>query len=274
METTHRRSPRSPVAHAFTLIELLVVIAIIAILAAMILPALGRAKLKAQGAQCMNNHHQLALAWKMYSDDNMELLPTCLNWYGTAGYETLNTPTAAPNWDLNTIKTSPLFAYSKSVSIYKCPADPSTGIDPSGARVPRPRSMSMSCWAGGQVWVSAGSAGFVAYHKMGDFLRPGPSSTFVFLDERCDSINDGDFAVDMTGYPDNPAIWYIVDTPASYHGNANGFSFVDGHSELHRWRDPRTMPPLHLDADMAYGLTVPNDMDAFWMMDHSTRKAQ
>ena len=103
---------------------------------------------------------------------------------------------------------------------------------------------------------------------------PGPSGTGVFLDEREDSINDGYFVIEMSGYPDQPAQWQIVDVPASYHNRAGGFSFADGHSEIKKWRDPRTCPPLTgSDLDLISNRTKygANNVDVFWMQDHSTR---
>jgi len=102
-------------------------------------------------------------------------------------------------------------------------------------------------------------------------LNPGPSMTFVLLDERQDSINDGYFVVDMKGYSDKPTQWKIVDYPASYHNNAGGFSFADGHSEIKKWRDPRTVPKLKPGAELTLDVPSPNNQDVFWMQQRSTR---
>ena len=110
---------------------------------------------------------------------------------------------------------------------------------------------------------------WLVYRKLGDMLRPGPALTFVFLDERRDSINDGYFVTEMDGYP-NMATTKIVDYPASYHNNACGFAFADGHSEIHKWRDSRTMPPL--TTALTLNVASPNNPDVFWMQDHSTRQ--
>ncbi|HWH71241.1 MAG TPA: prepilin-type N-terminal cleavage/methylation domain-containing protein [Candidatus Sulfotelmatobacter sp.] len=268
----------------FTLIELLVVIAIIAILAAMLLPALGKAKLRSQGIGCMNNTRQLSFAWRMYAEDNRDLLPFA---YATAanvapyvwipGDLDAATPNAWGNWDLDrTVRASILWPYcGKSAGIFHCPADTSYGINALNQRVPRVRSVSMNNWVGGNgndapsykgYWGAAGS--WTVFRKLSNMLSPGPAMTYVFLDERQDSINDGYFAVEMDGYP-NQATTKIVDYPASYHGGAAGFAFADGHSEIHRWKDGRTTPPLRTTLQL--NVPSPNNPDVFWMQDHCTR---
>src|ERR1041384_255607 len=225
----------------FTLIELLVVIAIIAILAAMLLPALAKAKQKAQGIQCMNNHRQLTLAWKMYTDDNKDVLlyasgdtvsPTNIYaWMtGTMDFD----PQNPSNWDVNQdITRSPLWPYcGKSTGIFKCPADYSKINTPAnsrfaGAVLPRVRSMSMDLFAGGfngtdGGWYQKnnfkiGGSVWRVYLRMSDFIDPGPGRTFLFLDMREDAINWGNFMTFMTGYPDQPGAWSIADFPGMYH---------------------------------------------------------
>jgi prepilin-type processing-associated H-X9-DG protein len=106
-------------------------------------------------------------------------------------------------------------------------------------------------------------------------VRPPPTDIWVILDEREDSINDGWFAVSMNGTPTpggtaDPAAYMIIDFPASYHSGAAGFSFADGHSEIHKWRDPRTMPALRRGQDLGLRVSSPNNPDVAWFHQHTT----
>ena len=260
---------------AFTLIELLVVIAIIAILAAMLLPALSKAKIKAQAVQCMNLSRQLMYAWRLYTDDNNDQLLSAYNtgnlaaapsWVPSSPMLDYANPSAQGNWDYaNTIEKSPMWAYtSKNREIFHCPADPSTGRDPSGKVGPRVRSMSMNFWIGGVDGGDYGRPNGTAFTKLSSIKSPGPSQFIVLLDERHESINDGLFLIDMLGYPTSSPNG-LRDFPAIYHGGASGLAFADGHSEIHKWRDSATLQK----AMPARYSAAPNDV--FWLQDHATR---
>ena len=285
---------------AFTLIELLVVIAIIAILAGLLLPSLVHAKQKAQGVQCMSNHRQLSLAWRMYAEDshdslvyasgdialdgNTPVLPATanpLNQYAWCLSNIDYDPNNRYNWDptLDMMKR-PLWPYAKQKGIYKCPADHST-ITVNGVMKPRIRTMSMNLYVGGFLGTDGGwpfADSYRIYTKLSQF--GGASSApadkvFVFLDMRQDKVNWGNFMIDMSGYsPTQPSLYsFTSDMPGMYHDLACGFSFADGHAEMKRWRDPRTVPPLVDGGDPLAVVSDPSpgNLDVAWIQDHSTR---
>jgi hypothetical protein len=273
------------------------VIAIIAILAALLLPALTRAKVKAQGVYCMNNTRQLMLAMTQYTHDFTDFLPPNFDDGNTIPYYNWVGGQAGPGGgnefdpDILRDPTRSLLApyQGANVALYHCPGDdrkPGTpdgfsARDPglTGTKIPNARSVSMSQavgtnpYKGGRVAVAGpwldGAHGhqlnqtWYTFGTLTSMLHPGAANTFTILDENKFSINDGGFA---TVGPKQPPDYHMVDWPGIYHGGACGFAFGDGHSEIHKWKDPRTM--LNSQAFM-----VPSqngNMDIWWMSIHTT----
>ena len=267
---------------AFTLAELLVVLGTLGVLALVLLPVLASTQPAGVKAfQCLENSRRLTLAWQLYAGDNRDrFVVSSDDGTGTAPYQAVvpasgnqgnnyawtwskmdYSPNNPYNWDTNAdITLRPLWQYVKDSTVFKCPADPSQALL-NGILVPRIRSYSMNFYLGefagtGQpggfgTWISH----FPPYLKLTELgnlvSSPGPNHTFVFIDERCDCINWGNFVTDFSGYPLTAGAkpvgtlyQWIEDLPASYHGLAANISFADGHVETHRWKVPSTYPPL------------------------------
>ena len=246
----------------------------------MLLPALSKAKSKATAVHCMANLKQLQLAWTMYADDNNDFIagnqwqeqssrtPDKANW--VSGWLD---PRKANNTDNTNIlllleaKWGAIGPYTKSKDVYRCMAS-KVRAKQGNLSYPVVRTVSMSVWMGHRTlpW----NDGFVTFKKTTDFRGMGPSDALVLVDERDDSIDDGEFAIDMGANQ-------IPNVPAGYHGGSGGVTFADGHAEIHRWRSPEVLRTQQIGSQTKKWEFMPvaaQNADLIWMRNHGTVRGQ
>ena len=263
-----------PRQSAFTLIELLVVIAIIAILAAMLLPALSKAKDKAKATHCMNNKKQLTLAWIMYAGDYSENLPINNDqskdyngskcWVGGK----LDWQANAANFNTQILQRediSSLAPYTaRSLEVYWCPSDRFVASAQSGMGEHRIRSVAMDAAVGdGQALANHQKCAdfpWMTYWavKTTDFITPGPSDSWVFIDEHPDAIDDN---ILYTNPSATSGTGSFTELPSSLHSGSVGISYADGRAEIHKWVDGNTLRGVKYSQSNAQRVNVTNSRD-------------
>ncbi len=262
---------------AFTIIELVAVLGMIALMAVILSPVLARSYQSGNAARCLNNLRQLSMGWKMYADDCRGRFAPNLDgsaagrsnrswaggWLDFSSVNTDNTNVALL-LDHNLYPNGAyLGPYVRTAEAFKCPSDNSKS-DITSPPSPRVRTYSMSNRVGDQARSWTGNSAYLMYTTLGSLTSPKPAELFVFVEEREDGINDPTFLVD----PDN--LYNVVDYPAMYHAASGAFGFADGHSELHRWQDPRTTPVL--GSGLTVNVVLTNNSDVVWLQQHSAAK--